>query len=106
MTQYIVKNGDSLSKIALSVYGTFSSIGTWDPVKELAKANNITNVDVIYPGMPLIIPDKPSTPVPADPSSSSSNAGWWFLGSILAGIGGYFVYKKIKEHKEKAKASA
>jgi polysaccharide deacetylase family sporulation protein PdaB len=47
--QYIVKSGDTLSKIS-KTYGI--------TVKQLASANNIENPNVIYVGLVLIIPDK------------------------------------------------
>lgn len=49
---YIVKNGDSLSRISEKI---FSSIKYVDEIKEL---NNIENEDMIYEGQKLWIPDK------------------------------------------------
>ncbi|HXG69302.1 MAG TPA: LysM peptidoglycan-binding domain-containing protein [Gemmatimonadaceae bacterium] len=50
---YIVKSGDSLSKIAKRVYGDASK---W---KEIQAANSakIPNPDLIHPGLELTIPD-------------------------------------------------
>lgn len=49
---YIVKNGDSLSRISEKI---FSSIKYVDEIKKL---NNIENEDMIYEGQKLWIPDK------------------------------------------------
>jgi len=48
--RYIVKPGDSLSKIALEVYG---DLNAWPTI---AKANNLPNAEAIEVGMILIIP--------------------------------------------------
>jgi len=117
MTQYTVKSGDSLSKIALQFYGTYSAIGNWNPVTALAQANNITNVDVIYPGMVITIPDKPVSTASAStpstqattqasaPTGDSSKTVKYFLYSLLIGglaFVGYREYKKRKKKKTSA----
>ena len=49
---YIVKNGDSLSRISEKI---FSSVKYVDEIKQL---NNIENEDMIYEGQKLLLPDK------------------------------------------------
>lgn len=49
--KYTVQAGDSLSKISQKFYGDFSM------VDELARLNNISNVNLIHPGQMLTIPD-------------------------------------------------
>ncbi len=49
---YVVKKGDSLGSIAESI---FSSVGYVDVIKEI---NGISDIDVIYEGQKLWIPDK------------------------------------------------
>lgn len=49
---YIVKNGDSLSRISEKI---FSSVKYVDEIKRL---NNIENEDMIYEGQKLLLPDK------------------------------------------------
>lgn len=44
MKSYIIQRGDTLSKISMRIYGTFSR---WN---ELAQVNNISNPDLIYAG--------------------------------------------------------
>jgi len=66
MTTYIVKQGDSLSRIALRELGDES---LW---KELAALNQLADPDKIYIGQPIKLPDStaaPSTaPAPWEPS--------------------------------------
>jgi nucleoid-associated protein YgaU len=50
---YIVKKGDSLSKIAKQFYG---DAGKWKAI-HLANSDKIPNPDLIHPGLELTIPD-------------------------------------------------
>jgi len=50
---YIVKNGDYLSKIAKQFYG---DPGKWKKI-HAANADKIPNPDLIHPGLQLTIPD-------------------------------------------------
>lgn len=133
MTQYTVKSGDSLSKIALSVYGTYNNIGSWNPVTAIAQANNISNVNLISVGQVLNIPDKPGMVVSATPtavqtsssatpiattqaqaqpqptsngnSGSGSNTLKYVLISFILGAAGFIGYKEYKKHKAKKKSA-
>ena len=51
---YVVKSGDSLSKIAKSEYG---DAGAWKAIFE-ANKDQIKNPDLIHPGQKLKIPPK------------------------------------------------
>lgn len=134
MTTYTVKSGDSLSKIALSVYGTYNNIGSWNPVTAIAQANNIANVNLISVGQVLSIPDKPGTVVSSTPaavqtssaatpiattqaqaqppatnnnsaSGSGSNVLKYVLISIIIGTAGFIGYKEYQKHKAKKKGA-
>ena len=50
---YIVKSGDSLSKIAKHFYG---DAGKWKKI-HAANSDKIPNPDLIHPGLQLTIPD-------------------------------------------------
>ena len=52
-TTYIVKSGDSLSKIAKHFYGDGSK---WKKI-HAANSDKIPNPDLIHPGLQLTIPD-------------------------------------------------
>ncbi len=52
-TSYIVKQGDSLSKIAKQFYG---DAGKWKKI-HAANSDKIPNPDLIHPGLQLTIPD-------------------------------------------------
>jgi nucleoid-associated protein YgaU len=52
-TTYIVKSGDSLSKIAKHFYG---DAGKWKKI-HAANSDKIPNPDLIHPGLQLTIPD-------------------------------------------------
>jgi nucleoid-associated protein YgaU len=52
-TTYIVKAGDSLSKIAKHFYG---DAGKWKKI-HAANSDKIPNPDLIHPGLQLTIPD-------------------------------------------------
>lgn len=89
MTTYIVKNGDSLSLIAQNV---LHDITRWP---EIAKLNNISNADVIYPGQSLTLPD---------PKATLTNKPLAFLmvaGSVL--LAGTVVFLLISDDKAKKK---
>ncbi len=51
--KYVVRKGDSLSKIAKTMYGDMKM---WKKIYEANKAT-IKNPDVIHPGQELIIPE-------------------------------------------------
>lgn len=130
MTTYIVQPGDSISKIALKYYGTYSPIGTFDPISAIAAASGIANPNVISVGQTLNIPDKPGAAAPSSstvtvansgsgststatkadaaasntptpPPAKSSNMLWWILGAIAVAGGGAVALKKYKERKAK-----
>ena len=69
--EYIVKSGDSLSKIARDVLG---NISLW-PV--IAKLNNIQNPDLIFPGDILQLPEQTTT----EPQSKAGFS-WFGIGFI------------------------
>ncbi|HEX6889102.1 MAG TPA: LysM peptidoglycan-binding domain-containing protein [Chryseolinea sp.] len=50
--EYVIKSGDSLSKIAKQFYG---DAGAWKKIFE-ANRDKITDPDLIYPGQKIIIP--------------------------------------------------
>jgi nucleoid-associated protein YgaU len=50
--EYVIKKGDTLSKIAKSYYG---KPGEWKKIYE-ANKSVINNPDLIYPGQKIIIP--------------------------------------------------
>ena len=52
-TAYVVKKGDSLSKIAKHFYG---DAGKWKKI-HAANSDKIPNPDLIHPGLELTIPD-------------------------------------------------
>ncbi|MGI8400959.1 MAG: LysM peptidoglycan-binding domain-containing protein [Gemmatimonadaceae bacterium] len=52
-TAYVVKSGDSLSKIAKHFYGDASK---WKKI-HAANSDKIPNPDLIHPGLQLTIPD-------------------------------------------------
>jgi LPXTG-motif cell wall-anchored protein len=105
MQTYIVKSGDSLSKIALAFYGD----ETLYPL--IAKANNVINVNLIYPGQSLTIPDKENlmtstAKTPADTAAkiesapAKGNKGYWIVGGLALAAGiAIVVYKKRKKKK-------
>lgn len=123
-----------MSKIALSIYGTYNNIGSWNPVTAIAQANNIANVNLISVGQVLNIPDKPGTVVSSTPSavltsssatptattqaqalpktttgsnsgSSGSNTLKYVLISFILGAAGFIGYKEYKKHKAKKKSA-
>jgi LysM repeat protein len=105
MQTYIVKLGDTLSKISEMFYGN------WSGVDAIAKTNGITNVNLIQVGQSLSIPDRPgvtnstsSTVTEAqviDEAGSGSKKWIWFGLFVVAGVGGYYYYKNKKAKKNK-----
>ncbi len=63
---YIVKRGDSLSKIAKQF------LGSVDRYKDLAKFNKIPSPYTISPGQEIRIPTPPGSPIPPPPSEVPS----------------------------------
>jgi rare lipoprotein A len=70
-TEYTVKQGDTLWGLARDTFGT--------TVKELAKANRITNSDRIHPGQKIHarIPDAAENVTPEVPERSEVVASWY-----------------------------
>jgi LysM repeat protein len=108
MQTYIVKTGDTLSKISQTFYGN------WSGVDAIAKANGITNVNLIYPGMTLSIPDRSSATnssaavvedaVVVDSKPTSRKPLWWILiGVAAAGTYLYYRHKRAPRLKDKWK---
>lgn len=95
---YIVKSGDSLSKIARDVLG---DITLWVAI---AKLNKISKVNKIYPGQVLSLDViKPVTVIdissPA-PKTPGSNAGTeWVIGLSVAAVA-LVAYSKSKNKKK------
>jgi len=69
-TEYTVKQGDTLWGLADTFGGS---------IKELAKANNITNPDRIYPGQKIRVrvPNAAETATPEMPERSEVVASWY-----------------------------
>lgn len=108
MQTYTVKEGDSLSKISEKFYGN------WSGVDAIAKANGITNINLIHPGQTLNIPPNAGASnssatvvedaVVVDESGSRKNLTyilfgnkrwmWWVVAAAAAG--GYYYHKKTK----------
>ncbi len=80
-TQYTVKAGDNLSKIA-ATYGA--------TVQEIVDANNIANSNLIYVGQVLTIPGKTSTQYSVSYQAHVQNIGWqaWVSDGEKAGTEG------------------
>lgn len=76
---YIVKEGDSLSKIARDVLG---NIELW-PV--IAAMNNIINPDLIFPGQSLQLPEVTQEKLQTV-SAGASLVGWVISLLILGGL--------------------
>ncbi len=96
MTTYTVVEGDSLSKIARDVLG---DVNLWP---EIAKLNNINQVDLIFPGQLLKLPDVTgktvsTTTLPKAEAKAGMGIGWILLLLIAAGAG----YKYYKDKKKK-----
>lgn len=63
---YTVKNGDTLSSISLEFFGSNNNI------EQIAKDNNIKNVNMIFPGQELTIKTDVKTETPVEASAVSS----------------------------------
>lgn len=109
--QYVVKSGDSLSKIALNIYGDMSRWG------EILRANpQITDPNKIYVGQTLTIPSAQSSGgsssnLPAvveqssqDDSSDEEGGMDWMKIALIGGAAvlGYFVIKMVADKKAQA----
>ncbi len=85
MTTYIVKQGDSLSRIALRELGDESR---W---KELATLNQLADPDKIYIGQRITLPDATAAPsdAPAPWESTPTSPARVEIGMpVQAGLGG------------------
>jgi LysM repeat protein len=99
---YIVQGGDSLSLISKKLYGDFSR------VDEIAKLNNIKNVNLIYPGQQLAVPNVPDA-VSTDavivddekPAWKIAAGKWfpWIVGVVAAALLGREAMKQKKKNK-------
>lgn len=101
MRTYTVVTGDSLSEISQRFFGDFSQVDA------IARENNITNKDVIYPGQVLKIPDAPAAASgQAAGSETDSNKWLWWLIAAAAAAGAYMAYDRYKKKKKrKSKAN-
>lgn len=92
MPAYQVINGDTLNIISEKVYGTDAF------AQDIAAANNITDKDVIAPGMLLKLPDH----ILPEVVKTASRIPWGLivsLGAIVIGI----VVDKMNKNKTKKK---
>jgi len=103
---YIVKSGDSLSKIARDKLG---DITLW---VELAKLNKIADPQKIYPGqiLSLDIPKRTTIDITSgtpkvisngDTSSDDNTIIGWVAGIGLATVATYIAWKRMKSQKQK-----
>ncbi|UTY27510.1 LysM peptidoglycan-binding domain-containing protein [Treponema denticola] len=86
---YMVKQGDTLSKIVREQYPDATSKELSEKIKETAKNSGIENPDLIHPGQKIVFDDKkasepPSSTAPSEPSrpktgssSRTSNEEYW-----------------------------
>ena len=96
MTTYTVVEGDSLSKIARDVLG---NVNLWP---EIAKLNNINQVDLIFPGQLLKLPDLSGKTVSTTTSpKAEAKAGMGIGWIVLILIAGGAAYKYYKDKKKK-----
>ncbi len=93
MATHTVQPGDSLSLISQKYFGDFSMADA------IARMNNITNVDVIFPGKVLELPIASGEEVAK--SWKKIDRLFIFGGLILAGITTYIAYKNYKKSKGK-----
>jgi len=80
---YTVQSGDSLSEISQKFYGDFSQVAA------IAAANHISNVDVIFPGQVLQLPDAPM--VKGQVHAGGGNI-WSSVLLVALAVGTYFYY--------------
>jgi LysM repeat protein len=90
MAIYIVKAGDTLSKIARDV------VGDIDLTNDIAALNNLASPDLIYPGQQLLLPDSPAV------IKTANRNGWVLPAVLLLAAAGYWAYKH-NHHKKVAK---
>lgn len=93
MKTHTVQPGESLSLISKTYFGDFSM------VNEIAKLNNISNVNLIQPGQLIKIPDVQEAEVietiaPGEPKSS---AGKWIGWAFVLGAAGLLWYEANKQ---------
>ncbi len=107
MTSYVVRSGDSLSRIARDVLG---NMGRWP---ELARLNAIESPYTIYPGQVLELPadvtprQAPAVPPAAatSPAVTASGAPWyrrpwvWFLAAAILAIGALPVARRRRHRR-------
>jgi LysM repeat protein len=96
MNTHTVQNGESLSLISKQYFGDFSMIDA------IARLNNITNVDVIYPGMILELPIAEGKEVAK--AWVKLDRAAIITGVLLAGVSTYFAYKTYERNKKKKAA--
>jgi len=101
METYHVKPGDSLSKISQLKYGDFSM------VNEIAKLNNISNINLIMPGQVLRLPEVQEVEVTVidqngNTVSTTNKKNWlpYLLGGLLVAGGIYYVMNRKKKGKK------
>lgn len=90
MKTYTVLPGDSLSSISERFFGN------WNEVDQIAALNNITQIDVIYPGQVLNIPDSAAVVVTASPLNDTAVKGLFLVAGAVAV---YFAYKMVIKQK-------
>lgn len=104
--QYVVKSGDSLSKIAQAVYG---DMNRWPDI--LAANPEITNPNLIHVGQTIKIPESggqviplPSTPRTGGQTIEVPTQGGtdWMKIALIGGavVLGYFVIQMIASQKQ------
>lgn len=97
METYQVKPGDSLSKISQQKYGDFSM------VDEIARLNNISNINLIMPGQTLRLPVVQEAVVTSiiDTNGNvvATKKNWlpYLLGGLLVAGGIYYVVSRKKK---------
>ena len=84
---YIVKNGDSLSKITRDVLG---DINLWP---EIARINNISNANAIQPGQQITLPG----PTAVNEKPDTSSGKWGILVLIVIVIASWYFFYFTKK---------
>lgn len=97
---YTIKAGDSLSAISQKYFGSFNMADT------LARINNISDKNVIHPGMVITVPDVQDAEVLETTTSSSTKGSitkyfGWGVVVIAALLVGNEVRKRRKKNKVK-----